>query len=124
MHGAGQPSAATAAGPQAEGRRRKGKGGTRLGRLGQRQGLAEALCCLAAKRLARVLGRCMVNIVLTLILHPAATRVTAPPQYAGSPARKASSPRHGGHHTDTPRIQQISSTSEPQTVDPYSHRRE
>lgn len=90
---------------------RKGKGGTGLGRLGQRQGLAETLYCLAVKGLARVLGRWMVNIVPTLIPHPAATGVTAPLQHAGSPARRAS--RHGGHHTDTPTIQQISSTTEP-----------
>lgn len=35
----------------------KGEGGMRLGRLEQRQGLAETLCCLTAKRLARVLGK-------------------------------------------------------------------
>lgn len=102
----------------------KGEGGMRLGRLEQRQGLAETLCCLTAKRLARVLGKCMLNIVLSSILHPAAISATAPLRHVGSPARKACSPRHGGHHTDTPRIQQISSTSDLQTMDPYSHRRE
>lgn len=100
---------------------RIGEGGTRLGRFGLRQDLAEAFCCLTANCLARMLERCVVSAVLTP--HPAAIGVMALLQHAGStPAQQQS--HRGGQHPEEPRIHWISSRSDPQTMDSCSHRRE
>lgn len=75
---------------------RKGEGGTRLGRFGLRQDLAEAFCCLSANCLARVPERCVVSAVLTP--HPAATGAMALLQHAGSAPAWPAAPSWGAAH--------------------------